>query len=90
MTYPTSYCALVYRANLLKGETLLVHAAAGGVGVAAVQVPRWDQTRWNACNVLDSLPPLPAAPDRKGLGRARNWHCGQRGEGRGGEEGRMR
>jgi NADPH2:quinone reductase len=40
MTYPTSYCALVYRANLLKGETLLVHAAAGGVGVAAVQVPR--------------------------------------------------
>lgn len=38
MTYPTSYCALVYRANLLKGETLLVHAAAGGVGVAAVQI----------------------------------------------------
>jgi NADPH2:quinone reductase len=38
MTYPTSYCALVYRANLVKGETLLVHAAAGGVGVAAVQI----------------------------------------------------
>jgi NADPH2:quinone reductase len=38
MTYPTSYAALVYRAQLRKGETLLVHAAAGGVGIAAVQI----------------------------------------------------
>jgi NADPH2:quinone reductase len=36
--YPTSYAALVYRADLKPGETLLVHAAAGGVGVAAVQI----------------------------------------------------
>ncbi len=36
--YPTSFAALVYRARLEKGETLLVHAAAGGVGIAAVQV----------------------------------------------------
>ncbi|HTO71903.1 MAG TPA: NADPH:quinone oxidoreductase family protein [Myxococcota bacterium] len=38
VVYPTSYAALVHRANLRPGETLLVHAAAGGVGVAAVQI----------------------------------------------------
>jgi len=36
--YPTAYAGLVYRADLQQGETLLVHAAAGGVGVAAVQI----------------------------------------------------
>ena len=38
IVYPTSYAALVYRADLMEGETLLVHAAAGGVGLAAVQI----------------------------------------------------
>jgi len=38
IVYPTSYAALVYRAALQPGETLLVHAAAGGVGSAAVQI----------------------------------------------------
>jgi NADPH2:quinone reductase len=38
IVYPTSYAALVLRAALQPGETLLVHAAAGGVGVAAVQI----------------------------------------------------
>lgn len=38
IVYPTSYAGLVYRANLQPGETLLVHAAAGGVGLAAVQI----------------------------------------------------
>jgi NADPH2:quinone reductase len=36
--YPTSYAGLVYRAALKPGENLLVHAAAGGVGLAAVQI----------------------------------------------------
>ena len=36
--YPTSYAGLVYRADLQPGENLLVHAAAGGVGIAAVQI----------------------------------------------------
>jgi NADPH2:quinone reductase len=36
--YPTSYAGLVFRAHLQAGETLLVHAAAGGVGIAAVQI----------------------------------------------------
>lgn len=40
VAYPTSYEALVGRANAKKGETVLVHAAAGGVGVAAVQIAK--------------------------------------------------
>jgi NADPH2:quinone reductase len=36
--YPTSYAGLVFRARLQPGEDLLVHAAAGGVGLAAVQI----------------------------------------------------
>jgi len=38
--YPTSYAALFWRAAFAAGETLLVHAAAGGVGLAAVQIGR--------------------------------------------------
>ena len=36
--YQTAYVGLARRAGLRAGETLLVHAAAGGVGSAAVQV----------------------------------------------------
>jgi NADPH:quinone reductase len=38
IVYPTSYAALVFRAPVRPGEWLLVHAAAGGVGIAAVQI----------------------------------------------------
>lgn len=38
MIYATSYHALVDRAELKKGETLLVLGAAGGVGSAAIQI----------------------------------------------------
>lgn len=37
VTAPTSYGALVVRAGIKKGDVILVHAAAGGVGLAAVQ-----------------------------------------------------
>jgi NADPH:quinone reductase len=40
IVYQTSYFGLVYRAGLKPGESLLVHAAAGGVGLAAVQIGR--------------------------------------------------
>jgi len=40
LVYQTSYFALVLRAGLQKGETVLVHSAAGGVGLAAVQIAR--------------------------------------------------
>lgn len=38
ITYQTGICALEHRGRLQAGETLLVHAAAGGVGSAAVQI----------------------------------------------------
>ena len=38
--YQTAYMALVPRGNLQPGQTLLVHGAAGGVGLAAVQLGR--------------------------------------------------
>lgn len=37
VTAPTSYGALVIRAGVKAGDYVLVHAAAGGVGLAAVQ-----------------------------------------------------
>lgn len=37
VTAPTSYGALVVRAGIKEGDVVLVHAAAGGVGLAAVQ-----------------------------------------------------
>ncbi|OJJ96120.1 hypothetical protein ASPACDRAFT_1882946 [Aspergillus aculeatus ATCC 16872] len=40
VTAPTSYGALVHRANVQAGEWVLVHAAAGGVGLAAVQIAK--------------------------------------------------
>lgn len=39
-TYPTSYEGLVGRANTQPGEWVLVHAAAGGVGLAACQIAK--------------------------------------------------
>jgi len=38
LVYQTSYSALVHRARIRPGEWLLVHAAAGGVGLSAVQI----------------------------------------------------
>jgi NADPH2:quinone reductase len=38
--YNTAYVSLVSRGELQKGETLLVHGAAGGVGLAAVDLGR--------------------------------------------------
>lgn len=38
--YPTSYSALRHSANMQPGETVLVHAGAGGVGLAAIQLAK--------------------------------------------------
>ncbi len=38
--FSTAYYSLVERANLQKDETVLVHSACGGVGLAAIQVAR--------------------------------------------------
>lgn len=39
--FMTAYYALHELAHLRKGETVLIHAAAGGVGLAAIQVAQW-------------------------------------------------
>ncbi len=38
IVYGTSHLALTHRANLRPGETLLVHGAAGGAGLTAVEI----------------------------------------------------
>lgn len=38
IAYGTSHLGLAHRARLQEGETLLVHGAAGGVGLAAVEI----------------------------------------------------
>jgi NADPH2:quinone reductase len=38
--YMTAYYGLFYRGHALAGETVLVHGASGGVGIAAVQLAR--------------------------------------------------
>jgi NADPH2:quinone reductase len=40
LAYQTAWCGLVHRAALRRHETLLVHAAGGGTGLAAVQLGR--------------------------------------------------
>lgn len=41
INYQTAYFALQRRARLERGETLLVHGGAGGVGTAAIQIGKW-------------------------------------------------
>jgi NADPH:quinone reductase-like Zn-dependent oxidoreductase/ubiquinone/menaquinone biosynthesis C-methylase UbiE/malonyl CoA-acyl carrier protein transacylase len=38
--YVTAYYGLIYLANLHSGESVLIHAAAGGVGQAAIQIAK--------------------------------------------------
>ena len=40
VTFLTAYYTLVYRAKLQRGEKILIHSAAGGVGLAAVAIAR--------------------------------------------------
>lgn len=40
IAFLTAYIALVIKANLKPGESVLIHGAAGGVGLAAIQIAR--------------------------------------------------
>jgi len=39
-SYPTAYAALIWKADLSPGETVLVHGASGAVGLAAVEIAK--------------------------------------------------
>lgn len=41
VNYATAWLMLIHQGNLKPGETVLVHAAAGGVGQAALQICKW-------------------------------------------------
>jgi NADPH:quinone reductase-like Zn-dependent oxidoreductase len=41
VNYLTAWIMLIHIGNLHRGEKILIHAAAGGVGVAAIQLARW-------------------------------------------------
>lgn len=41
MVYSTAYCALIDSGRLCKGEKVLIHAAAGGVGQAAIMIAKY-------------------------------------------------
>lgn len=41
VAFLTAYYSLKYLARLTKGETVLIHGGAGGVGLAAIQIAKW-------------------------------------------------
>ena len=41
IVYFTAFVCLIDKANLQKGQSLLIHSAAGGLGIAAIHVARW-------------------------------------------------
>ena len=45
ISYPTSYAALIWKAHLVPGETILVHGAAGAIGMAAVEIAKANGAR---------------------------------------------
>ena len=66
MTYATSYHALIDRAALKAGETVLVLGGAGGVGTAAIQIAREAGARVIAAA---------SSPDKCGLCMAAGAHA---------------
>jgi NADPH:quinone reductase-like Zn-dependent oxidoreductase len=40
VVYATAYAGLIRYGNVLRGERVLIHAAAGGVGIAAIQIAK--------------------------------------------------
>jgi len=65
VTYPTAHIALHHRGGLRTGESVLVHAGAGGVGSAAIQL-----ARANGCRVFATA----GGPEKTAVCRALGVH----------------
>ena len=75
--YITAYVSLVVRGNLQAGETLLVHGAAGGVGLAAVELGNYlGATVIATAGSEDKL----AVCRQKGAHHTINYREGEKGE----------
>jgi len=54
--YVTAYYSAILRANMQEGEHVLVHAAAGGVGTALVQLAKWKKCEvWGTAGSPEKL-----------------------------------
>ena len=71
MNYLTAHFALVERAGLRAGETVLVHGAAGGVGTATIQVAKGLGARVIAVVSTEEKADLVRAARRRRGGAAR-------------------
>jgi acyl transferase domain-containing protein/NADPH:quinone reductase-like Zn-dependent oxidoreductase/short-subunit dehydrogenase len=69
----TAYHGLVDVAGLRQGESVLVHSAAGGVGMAALQVARWRHAEVYATASPGKQAAVPVQPDRLASSRDREF-----------------
>lgn len=61
VSYTTAYVGLFEKGALVAGETVLIHAAAGGIGIAATQLAKWCGARVIATAGSDEKCALAAA-----------------------------
>src|SRR3990172_12499931 len=78
--YATAWRALFQRARAVPGETVLVHGASGGVGVAAVQIARAAGLRRHPGNALQREPGAGSQDPRDGRAGRRDRQPGDRGD----------
>ena len=50
VAYATALYALHHRARITVGESILIHSAAGGVGIAAIQIAQQAGAEVSACD----------------------------------------
>jgi NADPH2:quinone reductase len=79
LSYATSYAALVWRAGIKPGESVLVHGSAGAVGLAAVEIAKAmgctvvatastpEKRALVAAHGADTVLPLPAPDAREAI-----------------------
>ncbi len=75
VSYTAAWLALVRRANLQPGETVLIVGAAGSVGSAAIQIARWRGARVVG---VDRIPPADLSAEDFISAAPPDWHAAVR------------